>query len=379
MKTIAFTTAILAATCFLASAKESTMNITRKPFGKTTDGTEVELFTLTNDSGMSVSITNYGGIVTSIIVPDRDGKPGDVACGYDKVEDYIAGSPYFGAITGRYANRIAGGKFSLDGKEYELATNNAPNHLHGGKIGFDKRVWSPTPKKGGDSVSLELRYKSPDGEEGYPGELSCTVIYSLPKGENALHISYHATTTKATPINLTNHSYFNLAGHGAGEHLDHEIMINADRFTPTDETAIPTGELRAVKGTPLDFTTPHKIGERIGANDEQIKFGKGYDHNWVINQKKPGELTLAARVYEPTSGRVLETFTTEPGVQFYTGNFLDGTNIGKGGKVYKHRYAFCLETQHFPDSPNQKSFPSTILKPGEKYSHTCIYKFSTKK
>ena len=379
MKTFALSAAVLVTTTLLASADHHEMSITDKPFGKTKDGTEVKLYTLKNATGMTVSITNYGGIVTSIIVPDKDGKPGDVACGYDKVEDYIAGSPYFGCITGRYANRIAKGKFSIEGKEYTLATNNGPNHLHGGDVGFDKRVWKASTVKDDNSVQLVLNYTSPDGEEGYPGKLDCKVTYRLPKKENALHIDYLASTDKATPVNLTNHTYFNLAGHGTGTHLDHEIAINADRYTPTDATAIPTGELAPVKGTPFDFTTSHKIGKRIDADHEQIKFGKGYDHNWVINQKKPGELTLAAHVSEPTSGRVLEVHTTEPGIQFYTGNFLDGSNVGKGGKVYKHRYAFCLETQHYPDSPNQKSFPSCILKPGETYKHTCIYKFSTQK
>ncbi len=378
MKTTLLATASLAMLCLLAEADHHQMSISDQPFGKTEDGTEVQLYTLTNETGMSVSITNYGGIVTSIIVPGRDGKAGDVVCGYEKVEDYIAGSPYFGCITGRYANRIAKGKFTLDGKEYTLATNNDPNHLHGGDIGFDKKVWEATSLKDADSVQLILNYSSPDGEEGYPGKLDCKVTYRLPKNENALHIDYQASTDKATPINLTNHSYFNLAGHGSGTHLDHEIAINAERYTPTDSTNIPTGELAPVKGTPFDFTTSHKIGERIDADHEQIKFGLGYDHNWVINQSEPGQLTLAAYVYEPTTGRVLETHTTEPGIQFYTGNFLDGSNVGKGGKVYKHRYAFCLETQHYPDSPNQKDFPSCILRPGEKYSHTCIYKFSTK-
>jgi len=379
MKKLATIVATLTATCSIAAADHHAMSIKEKPFGKTEDGTEVTLYTLTNESGMTVSITNYGGIVTSIIVPDKDGKPGDVVCGYDKVEDYIAGSPYFGCITGRYANRIAKGKFTIDGKEYTLATNNGPNHLHGGEKGFDKKVWKATPKTTEKAVSLKLTYTSKDGEEGYPGNLKCTVNYSLGKTNNALRISYNATTDKATPVNLTNHSYFNLAGHGTGTHLDHKIMINADRYTPTDETAIPLGELAPVKGTPFDFTKLHKIGERIEAENEQIKFGKGYDHNWVINQEKPGEMTLAARVIEPTSGRVLEVRTTEPGIQFYTGNFLDGSNVGKGGKKYEHRYAFCLETQHHPDSPNQKNFPSTILKPGDTYKHVCIYKFGVRK
>ena len=379
MKKLAISAAILAATSTLSLADHHKMSITEKPFGKTEDGTEVTLYTLKNESGMTVSITNYGGIVTSIVVPDRNGKPGDVACGYDSVEDYIAGSPYFGCITGRYANRIAKGKFSLDGKEYTLAVNNGPNHLHGGEKGFDKKVWKATPKSTEKAVSLKLTYTSPDGEEGYPGNLDCTVTYSVPKDQNALRISYKATTDKATPVNLTNHTYFNLAGHGAGTHLKHSVMINADKFTPTDETGIPTGELAAVKDTPFDFTKPHKIGARIEAEHEQIKFGKGYDHNWVINQEKPGEMTLAARVVEPTSGRVLEVRTTEPGIQFYTGNYLDGSNVGKSDKKYEHRYAFCLETQKYPDSPNQKGFPSSILKPGETYKQVCVYKFGVRK
>ena len=379
MKATSIIPTILAITCHLALADHHEMSLSEKPFGKTADGTEVTLYTLKNETGMTVSITNYGGIVTSIIVPDKDGKPGDVVCGYDKVEDYIAGSPYFGCITGRYANRIANGKFTLDGTEHTLAVNNGPNHLHGGELGFDKVVWKAVAKANEKAATLRLTYTSKDGEEGYPGELKCTVTYALPKATNALRITYSATTDKATPVNLTNHSYFNLAGHGAGTHLDHSIMINADRYTPTDADAIPTGELAPVKDTPFDFTKAHKIGERIDAENEQIKFGKGYDHNWVINQQKPGEMTLAARVTEPTTGRTLEVRTTEPGVQFYAGNFLDGSNLGKGGKAYEHRSAFCLETQHYPDSPNQKAFPSCILKPGEKYSHVCVYKFGVQK
>ena len=375
MRITTLATSLIAASTLLAQSKEPAMSIIETPFGKTEDGTEVTLYTLGNESGMSVSITNYGGIVTSIIVPDRDGNPGDVVCGYEKVEDYIAGSPYFGCITGRYANRIAKGKFSLDGQEYTLAVNNGPNHLHGGEAGFDKKVWKGVANTNEKGATLRLTYTSNDGEEGYPGNLKCTVTYALPKETNALRITYRATTDKATPINLTNHSYFNLAGHGSGTHLDHSIMINADRYTPTDETSIPTGELAPVRGTPFDFTKPHKIGQRIDADHEQIKFGQGYDHNWVIKQEKPGEMTLAARVTEPTTGRILEVRTTEPGVQFYAGNFLDGSNIGKGGKAYERRSAFCLETQHYPDSPNQKDFPSCILKPGEKYSHVCVYRF----
>jgi aldose 1-epimerase len=351
-------------------------NITRQPFGKTADGQAVELYTLTNASGMVAKIMTYGGTVVSLSVPDRNKKMGDVVLGYDTLDGYLQNNPFFGAIIGRYGNRIAKGRFTLNGKEYKLAQNNGENHLHGGLKGFDKVVWKAREVKSAEGPALELTYLSKDGEEGYPGNLSVTVTYTL-TNKNELKIDYAATTDQDTVINLTNHSYFNLAGAGTGDILNHVIMINADRFTPVDETLIPTGELRSVKGTPFDFTTPTAIGARIDQKDEQLIFGKGYDHNFVLN--KTGErLSLAARVYEPTSGRVMEVYTTQPGMQFYTGNFLDGTITGKSGKVYPRRSGFCLETQHFPDSPNKPGFPSTVLKPGQKYAQTTIYKFAVK-
>jgi aldose 1-epimerase len=362
-----------------AMADES---ITRKPFGKTKDGEPVELFILKNAKGMQAAITNYGGIVVSLMAPDRDGNFADVVLGFDSLDGYLGGHPFFGTITGRYANRIAKGVFKLDGKAYTLARNNNENHLHGGERGFDKFVWKAEPFIGKDGAqSLRLSRVSPDGEEGYPGALTVTVTYAVTR-DNALRIDYHATSDKPTPINLTNHSYFNLAGQGNGDILRHEIMINADRFTPVDEGLIPTGELRSVEGTPFDLRKPVAIGERIDADDVQLKRGRGYDHNFVLNKKgnggKGAELSLAARVYEPSTGRVMEVHTTEPGVQLYCGNFLDGSVTGKGRKVYKHRYGFCLETQHFPDSPNQPGFPTTILRPGQEFKSTTIYRFSAR-
>ncbi len=352
------------------------MGIKKEPFGTTRDGTPVDLYTLTNANGMSADITNYGGIVVRLYAPDRHGKLADVVLGYDKLADYIKATPYFGAIVGRYGNRIAKGRFTLDGVEYKLATNNMGNHLHGGLKGFDKVVWEAQPFQGNDAVGLKLTYLSKDGEEGYPGNLRCTVRYSL-TNDNELRIDYEATTDKATPVNLTNHSYFNLAGAGNGDILGHELMLNADRFVPVDATLIPTGELRPVKGTPMDFTTPTAIGARVNQNYEQLKLGKGYDHCWVLN-KNDAEMSLAARVYEPTTGRVMEVLTTEPAIQFYCGNFLDGSNVGKGGKVYRFRYGFCLETEHYPDSPNHPQFPSTILRPGQTYKTTTIYRFAAR-
>ncbi|MCX8035805.1 MAG: galactose mutarotase [Candidatus Sumerlaeia bacterium] len=348
--------------------------ITREPFVASGSGIPIELFTLKNANGMVAKITNYGGIVTELWVPDRAGKLGDVVLGYDHLAGYINQSPYFGCLVGRYGNRIAKGKFTLGGKEYSLLCNNGPNALHGGAKGFDKVVWKANPISGAEP-KLELTYLSRDGEEGYPGNLSVKATYTL-TADNGLRLDYEATTDKETIVNLTQHSYFNLAG--KGDILDHEVMIAADRFTPVDATLIPTGELRPVKGTPFDFTTPHKIGERINADDEQIKFGGGYDHNWVLN-KPAGKLDVIARVTEASTGRVLEVLSTEPGLQFYTGNFLDGTITGKGGWVYKHRSAFCMEPQHFPDSPNKPNFPSVVLKPGETYRNTIIYRFSVAK
>ncbi len=348
--------------------------IKMEPFGTTRDGKEVNLYTLRNSKGCEVKITNYGGIVVSLTVPDRDGKLCDVVLGYDNLDGYIKNSPYFGALIGRYGNRIGNAKFTLDGKTYTLAANDGKNSLHGGRVGFDKVVWDAKEIKESGAVGLELTYLSKDGEEGYPGNLSCTVKY-LWTNNNELKIEYEATTDKPTVVNLTHHSYFNLACQG--DILSHELMIRADKFTPIDDGLIPTGELRDVKGTPMDFTKLTPIGAKINQDDEQLKYGKGYDHNWVLFGHS-GALRMVASVYEPTSGRVMEVYTTEPGLQFYSGNFLDGTITGKNGIVYKYRTGFCLETQHFPDSPNKPDFPSTVLRPGEKYKSETIYKFKTK-
>jgi len=344
-------------------------------FGTTPDGKTAYLYTLENHNGMKARITNYGGIVVSLFVPDKSGELDDIVLGYDSLSGYINNnSPYFGALIGRYGNRISRGKFTLNGKEYTLATNNGPNHLHGGLMGFNKVVWDVDEKPG---RSLALTYFSKDGEEGYPGNLSVKVVYTI-TDKNELRIEYSATTDMPTVINLTHHSYFNLAGAGKGDILSHELMINANRFTPVDSTLIPTGESRNVKGSPFDFRKPQSVGERINDNDEQLRYGRGYDHNFVLNRGAK-DLKLAARVFEKSTGRLMEVFTTEPGVQFYSGNFLDGTNIGKNGISYKHRYGLCLETQHFPDSPNKPQFPSTVLNPGKKYSSTTVYRFSAKK
>ena len=359
------------------SLAEAKSKMHKQTFGKTEEGQQVDLYTLTNKNGVEVAITNYGGTVVSWKVPDRNGQVADVVLGYDNVKDYEAGKAYFGATVGRYANRIAHGKFTLNGATYTLAKNDGENHLHGGIKGFSKRVWTAKDVSGSNGQALELSYLSKDGEEGYPGNLSVTVVFTLTE-ENELKIDYSATTDKDTVLNLTNHSYFNLAGQGSGDILSHQLTLNADRFTPVDATLIPTGELRKVKGTPFDFTQPTAIGARINQDDEQLKLGKGYDHNWVLNKPKIGVLTLAAELYEPKSGRLLEVRTTQPGVQFYTGNFLDGTAHGKEGKVYNYRTGMCLETQHFPDSPNHPDFPSTVLKPGQRFHSTTIYKFSTK-
>jgi len=350
------------------------MSITRQTFGKMSDGADVDLYTLTNENGMVVKITNYGGIITSVLVPDADGIPGDVVLGYDDLQGYLEKTPYFGAIIGRYGNRIAGGKFSIDGRTYSLVTNNGPNHLHGGTVGFDKVLWTANTVEREGEVALELSYISKDMEEGYPGKLETRVVYTLTR-ENEIKIEYFAKTSETTHVNLTNHSYFNLKDGGATPHLDHVMHINADSITPVDATLIPTGVMVPVERTPFDFRTPHPIGERIDAVEEQINYGGGYDHNFVLNGET-GELKLAARVVEPSTGRMMEVWTEEPGVQFYTGNFLDGTITGKGGIVYNRRHGFCLETQHYPDSPNKPDFPSTLLRPGEEYHTTTTYKFS---
>jgi aldose 1-epimerase len=346
--------------------------ITESAFGALPDGTPVELYTLRNSHGMEAKIMTYGGIVTSLKVPDKHGKFDDVVLGFDNLDGYLKSSPYFGALIGRYGNRIAKGKFSLDGVEYTLATNNMPNSLHGGLKGFDKVVWTARPLPTANGPSLILTYVSRDGEEGYPGNLFVTAVYSVTEN-NALKLEFSATCDKDTVLNLTHHSYFNLRG--SGDVLGHVVYINADKFTPVDSTLIPTGELRPVAGTPFDFRTPTTIGARINnTNDEQIVFGNGYDHNWVLN-KQTNELSLAASVYEPVTGRTLDVWSTEPATQFYTGNFLDGTLTGKGGQVYQFRDAFCFEPQHYPDSPNHPAFPTTELKPGETYQNTIIYKF----
>ncbi len=348
--------------------------VQQKEFG-TREGRPVYLYTLKNAHGVEIQAMNYGGIIVSIRVPDRKGQFADVVLGHDKLEGYIPNPPYLGAIVGRYANRIANGTFTLDGKTYTLPKNDGPNTLHGGVTRtFDKVVWDAEPLKGKNGIAFS--YLSKDGDEGFPGNLKVKVTYTLTDA-NELAIDYEATTDKATPINVSQHSYFNLAGEGTGDILNHEIMINADRFTPVDKTLIPTGELRAVKGTPFDFTTPMKIGSRINDKDEQLELARGYDHNFVLNRKGAG-MILAARVYEPTSGRTLEVTTTQPAVQFYTGNFLDGSVTGKEGHVYKYRYGLCLETQHFPDSPNHPDFPNTILQPGETFHQKTVFKFSAK-
>jgi len=347
------------------------MSVEKESFGRTPEGQEVTLYRLVNKNGLRADVIDYGAILVSLEVPDRAGQLGDIVLGFDDLEGYRTRSPFFGATAGRYANRIGSAKFTLDGKVYTLAANNGKNHLHGGKKGFDKVMWRGRPFRRAEGVGIIFKYLSKDGEEGYPGNLDCTVTYTL-TDDNQLNISYRATTDKPTVLNLTNHSYYNLAGAGSGTVHQHELHLNADRFTPVDEGLIPTGELRSVKGTPMDFTQPKAIGARI----DQLPETKGYDHNYVLN-KGGNDLTLAARVYEPTHGRVMEVFTREPGVQLYTGNYLKGL-AGKGGQVYEQHHGFCLETQHFPDSPNKPQFPSVVLRPGEVYETETVHVFSTR-
>jgi aldose 1-epimerase len=349
--------------------------VTRAPFGRA-GGQEVFLYTLTNAHGIEVRAMSYGATIVSLRAPDRSRRSDDVVLGFDTFDGYLAVEPYFGAIVGRYGNRIAKGRFELDGKTYQLATNNGPNHLHGGVKGFDKVVWEAEPFDRDGRSGVVFTHTSPDGDEGYPGTLNARVTYTLTPA-NELIIDYSATTDKATPINLTQHTYFNLAGAGTSDILNHLLTLDADRFTPVDATLIPTGDLAPVDGTPFDFRRPTAIGARIGVDQPQLTYGNGYDHNWVLNGE-PGQLRHAARLEEPASGRTLDVSTTEPGVQFYTGNFLDGTLTGKSGRVYKRRYGLCLETQHFPDAPNHPGFPSTILRPGERYQSKTVFAFGVR-
>jgi len=353
--------------------------INRRPYGTTAAGIAVDEYILTNTQGMEVRIITYGGIITSLRVPDRSGTLANVVLGLDTLADYETKNPHFGCITGRCANRIAHGRFTLDGVDYTLATGHGPHHEHGGKVGFDKRVWAAEPSVSGSGPRLALMYLSPDGEEGYPGTLDTKVVYTLTDAD-ALHIDYMATTDRPTLINLTNHSYFNLAGNGAGDIYDHILMINADRYTPADQTLIPTGELAPIDGTPFDFRIPRAIGPGQRSTHSQIVIGRGYDHNFVLNRPVPddGALILAARLYDPGSGRVLEVLTTEPGMQLYAGNFLDATLIGSGGSLYRQSDGLALETQHFPDSPNHPAFPSVVLRPGQVYHSTTVFRFAAR-
>ncbi len=371
--------AILAVLFLFGGCEKATppeMRILKETFGEF-EGAKVDIYTLKNANQVEIRITNYGGIVTSIRLPDRDGQFDDVALGYDNLQDYVDNNPYFGCIVGRYGNRIGNAKFTLGEKEYTLAKNDGENSLHGGIKGFDKVLWDAEPVVGEGKQSLKLTYLSKDGEEGFPGNLNITVTYTL-TDDNSFIIDYLATTDQRTIVNLTNHTYWNLAGEGSGDILKHELMLNADSFTPVDQGLITTGEIRSVENTPMDFTKPTAIGDRIDSDDEQLKFGKGYDHNWVLNSGEGDALKRAATVYEPVSGRFMEIFTTEPGIQFYSGNFLDGSITGKSGRAYGFRNGFCLETQHFPDSPNKPEFPSVELSPGETYKTSTVHKFSIK-
>ena len=352
--------------------------ISEDAFKGTYKGKPTALYTLRNKSGIVAQITNFGCKIVSLYVPDRDGNLNDIVLGYETIDDYIKGNAYFGAICGRYANRIARGKFTIDGKTYQLPINNGPNSLHGGPEGFNNQVFDAkgvVKTKNGEAV--EMFYVSKDGEMGYPGTLNVKITFTL-SDNNELLLDFEAKTDKATHVNICSHSFFNLAGEGNGDILGHELSINSDIFTPVSDDLIPTGELRPVAGTPMDFIKPKAVGDNIDDKYDQLDYGKGYDHNWVLNKKKPGEISLAATCYEPKSGRVMEVHTTQPGIQIYTGNWLDGSDKGKGGKAYLMRFGICLETQNFPDSPNKPGFPSTLLKPDETYKHACVYKFSVK-
>ncbi len=348
------------------------MPVSRRAFGVTHDGATIACYTLTNAHQLAADILTYGGTVRALRVPDRSGRLGDVVLGFETLAPYLSDQPYIGALIGRYANRIAGGRFELNGVTYMLARNDGPNHLHGGPTGFHRKIWQAQERTSDAGPRLELTYLSRDGEEGYPGNLAITVVYTL-TDQDALQIDYTATTDADTVVNLTNHAYFNLAG--TGTILDHELQIFASQFLPIDATGIPLGDLRSVRGTPMDFTMPTRIGARIAVADEQMRHGQGYDHTWVLD-KEDGVLALAARLYEPSTGRIMEVSTTEPGVQFYAGNMLDGNLIGKGGQRYVQHSGLCLETQHFPNSPNQPQFPSTVLRPGTVYHQTTIYRFT---
>lgn len=367
---------ILALICVAACTSTATHpGVTREPFGRLPDGRSVDLFTMRSGDGIEVRAMTYGAIITSIRTPDRNGTAADIVLGFDSLGGYLAGSPYFGAVVGRYANRIAGGRFTLDGVTYRLARNNGPNSLHGGERGFDKVLWSGESFQTDSTAGVTFRYVSQDGEEGYPGTLRIVVTYTL-TDRNELTIAYNATTDKATPINLSQHTYWNLHGEGRGDILDHVLTLDASAFTPVDSTLIPTGQIAPVRGTPFDFRRATAIGARINEANEQLRFGRGYDHNWVLDSGGAGTLIAAARVEDPVSGRRLDIRTTEPAIQFYSGNFLDGTLKGKTGLMYGHRTALVLETQHFPDSPNHGNFPSTILRPGERYESRTVIAFS---
>ena len=361
----------------LSGSSEIKQRAQQQQFGKTSDGKTAEAYVLRNKNGVEVTVSDFGATLVSFKAPDRNGKLADIVLGYKTAPEYEDGKSYFGGTIGRYGNRIANGQFTLDGKVYQVPKNDGPNSLHGGIKGFNKRYWKGKDISSDNVQSVEFTYLSPDGEEGYPGNLNVKVTYSL-NDQNELRISYTATTDKDTVVNLTNHAYFNLAGEGNGDILGHELMLKADKFTPVGSTLIPTGELKPVKGTPFDFSKSTAIGARINQDDQQLKFGKGYDHNWVLTAGKQTKPQLAAEVFEPKSGRVLQVQTTESGIQFYSGNFLDGSVTGVSGKAYGHRSGFCLETQHFPDSPNHANFPSTVLKPGQTYHTETIYKVSAR-